>query len=423
MAPALPEIEPRVVARFWAAVALVGMLGSAACTQNEPEIRNVVLVSLDTLGAKHVGSYGYARDTTPNLDRLATEGTLFEYAYTPQVWTMTAHLSMMNGLYPAAHGAAKQRRVSPAATALPEILGENGFTTAAFMGTGGFAGRGYGLARGFEKFQIGKIRADLDSEKVFDWLDEQAASIRTNPDHRFFLLAHYYDAHSDFGRPVPYWAPEPFQLRYLPDGLDWARKGSTGLLQRLEKQGAATPHDKTVINALHDGGVRFTDEKALGALVEKLQSLGLLEETLLIVTSDHGEEIFEHEGALHQQPYEETARIPLVMRGPGIPKGQRVTDLVELVDIMPTVLSLLDIPAPAHVQGDDLSPLLEGRGKLPLQEAYVDGIFGAVPPLLDHKQSSVVREIDGTRWAYVNTVHPKGEEGRRVFEVRGPGEL
>ena len=398
------------------------LLIACACSGRQPEIRNVVLVSLDTLGAKHVSAYGYARDTTPNLDRLAAEGTLFEYAYTPQVWTMTAHLSMMTGLYPLAHGAAQTRKVSPAATPLPEILAQHGFTTAAFMGTAGYSGPDYGLDRGFEVFATGEVRAEHDNRRIFTWLEQQGRLHDEQPDHRFFLLAHYYDVHSEFSGPVPYWAPPPFQLRYLPEGPTWFHPGATTLLQHLEKQGAPL-EDRRIVNALYDGGVRHVDERGLGPLVRQLEQLGLLDETLLIVTSDHGEEIFEHGCALHKQPYEETARVPLVMRGPGIPAGRRITDTVELVDLMPTILSLLGLPIPAHVQGRDRSQLLRSGAPEPARSAYVDGIFGAIPPLLNHKPSSLIREIDGVRWSYVNTIYAREEAGRRVFETRGPGEL
>lgn len=398
------------------------LAGCHLWTDEDPKIRNVIVVSLDTLGAKRASAYGHTRDTTPNLDRLAAEGTLFENAYTPQVWTMTAHISMMSGLYPLAHGAAKQRRVSPAAPALPLILAENGFTTAAFMGTAGFADRTYGLGRGFDTFRTGKTNAPVDNEPLFAWLEEQREIQRKDPDAKFFLLAHYYDVHSEHRGEVPYDAPEAYRDRYLPDGLNWSRSGSTKLLMQLEKTGT-TPEDREVIGALFDAGVRFTDEEGLGALVDKLAALGLLDETLLIVTSDHGEEIFEHGGALHAQPYEEAARVPLVLRGPGIPAGRRVDTLVELVDLMPTVLSLLDLPTPEQVQGHDLTPLLKDGGGIPRAQAHVSGLFGAVPPFLMHKQSNLIREIDGVRWSYVNTVYPKAEEGARVFETRGTGEL
>lgn len=408
-------------ARAGTALLLAVALLAIGCTK-EPQIRNVIVVSLDTLGAKRVGAYGYERDTTPNLDRLATEGTLFENAYTPQVWTMSAHISMMTGLYPLAHGAARKRASSPAATALPEVLGEAGFTTGAFLGAAGYADKTFGLGRGFDAYMTGLMNAEYDNKKLFKWLDKQAELQKKDPGHRFFALAHWYDVHSELRGDLPYTAPEPYRLRYLPEGLDWPRKGASKLLQKLEEDGT-TEQDRHVISGLHDGGIRFTDEEALGALVEKLEELGLLDETLLVITSDHGEEIFEHGAALHSQPYEETARVPLILYGPGIPRGRRVPQLVELIDIMPTVLSLLGLPTPEHVQGHDLTPLLRDGGSIPREQAYVSGLFGAVEPFLMHKQSKIVRDVDGVRWAYVNTVHHDGDEGTRSFETRTPGEL
>lgn len=403
------------------AVALAALI--AACGSGpERAIRNVVLVSLDSLGAVHVGSYGYERDTTPTLDRLAEQGTLFENAYAQQVWTLTSHLTMVTGLYPQAHGASKERPVSPGAVTLAEILRGQGFRTAAFTGIGGYAGPDSGLGRGFELYRVGRSHAPADNVDRLRWLEEQARLRDADPEHRFFLFAHYFDPHSDVHTEVPYQVPDPYQHRYLPNGLDWARRGDTALLARLQEEGDVNERDREVLTALYDGGVRFTDEEGLAPLLRKLEELGFVDDTLLVVTADHGEEIFEHGHCTHQQPYEETSRVPLVMRGPGIPTGVRVSPLVELVDLQPTILSLLGIEAPANVQGHDLSPLLRGEPVEP-RVAYVDGIFGGAPPYLTHKQSNLTVEIDGSRWSYVNMVHDRSEDGARVFETRSPGEL
>lgn len=404
-------------------ILLVGLAGVTGCDA-EPSgpARNVVLVSIDTLGAAHVGSYGYERDTTPNLDRLAADGTLFESAYTQQVWTLTSHLSMMTGLYPQAHGASMSRPMSPGATSLASILKQHGFRTGAFTGSAAYVAPHYGLGRGFDVYRTGKMDARADNLGRLQWLEEQARLRNANPDHRFFLFAHYFDPHSDFGTEVPYWVPGPSQRRYLPTGLDWDRRGDTSLLVSLEEQGDVNERDREVLTAIYDAGVRFCDQKGLGPLLSKLKSLGFDDETLVIVTSDHGEEFFEHGAGLHQQPYRETSLVPLVMRGPGIPRDQRIAQLVELVDLQPTILSLLGIDAPANVQGRDLSPLLRGDSLEP-RPAYVDGIFGGAPPYLARKQSNVTAEIDGERWSYLNTVYDETRDAGRVFETRTPGEL
>lgn len=401
-------------------LALLWTLGCGV-PPDAPAIRNVVLVSLDALGAKHVGTYGYPRDTTPNLDSLAAEGAVFESAYTQQVWTLSSHLTMVTGLTPQAHGASRRRPSSAGATSLAEILKQNGFATAAFMGAGGYASPAFGLGRGFDTFQTGVGDARRDNRARMRWLDEQARLLRQQPERRFFLLAHYYDPHSDANTEFPYHAPEPYRSRYL-GSMRWDRRGDTSLLFDLQREGGPSALGARFLTALYDGGARYADEVGLGPLLQKLRHLDLADDTLVIVTADHGEQIFEHGKCCHRQPYVETAWVPLVMRGPGIAPGIRIPDLVQLVDLTPTILSLLSIPAPDHVQGRDLSPLLRGDS-LPPSPAFVDGIFGGAPPYLDRQPSCVTLDIDGRRWSYVNTVYDRPGDGGRIFETRSVGEL
>jgi len=378
-----------------------------------PEIRNVVLVSLDAVGAKHVSSYGYARETTPNLDGVAREGVLFESAYTQQTWTLTSHITMLNGLNPRSHGASEERGASPAATSLTEILWAHGFTTGAFTGGVFYVRPRFGLGRGFERYELGRGDARVDTPHIVDWLREQRRQRDAEPRHRFFLFVHYFDAHSDAGTPVPYHVPPPDGRRYLPAGPPWDRSGGTALLIRLEKEGP-TERDLEFLTAYYDAGVRYVDEHGLGPLLAALDELGLADDTLLVLTADHGEEIFEHGSVLHAYPYDETARVPLVFRGPGIPGGRRVPHLAALVDLMPTILSLLSLPIPEKVQGRDLGPLLRGAG--PVNDAvYVDGGGAAYP-------SSVIADLDGRRWSYFAPVESRFVDGRRVFRA-GTGQL
>jgi arylsulfatase A-like enzyme len=289
--------------------------------------RHLVLISVDTLGAKHVGAYGHTRDTSPAIDALARRGVLFEHAYTQQVWTLTAHLSLMTSLNPQAHGASERRAAWPAAPTLPAVLSGAGFETAAFTGVGGYMSPRYGLGRGFRRYAIGATHDARDDARRIAWLREQAERAARDPGHRFFLFSHYFDVHSDVGTDVPYAAPEADARRYLdevlPDGESWGRRGDTDLLIELEKSGAATERDRAVIGALYDAGVRYTDREGVGRLLAAIDALGLAASTLVVLTSDHGEEIFEHGKVSHQQPFDETARIPLVFAGPGVPEGVR----------------------------------------------------------------------------------------------------
>ncbi len=392
--------------------------GSWEAVGSLENVRNVVLISIDALGAKHTGAYGYARETTPNLDRFAAKGTLFIYTYTQQIHTLASHLTMMTGLYPQAHGASEKRVVSARATTLAEILKEHGFTTAAFTGKVSYAGPRFGLGRGFDLYRTGSGNAEEENGPRFRWLEEQARARAANPEHRFFLFAHFFDVHSDFKTDVPYFAPPPYGLMFLPGGLNWKHRGDSGLLQELYESGEVTDEDRRVLTALYDGGVRYCDEKGVGPLLEKLRELGFDDDTLVIITADHGEEIFEHGEGVHQQPYEETSRVPLVFNGPGIPRGMRLPYLAELVDLMPTVLSLLSLPIPAHVQGDDLRPLFFAE-KPREQVARVDGNRKDTHMF----KSNLIVELEGRRWSYLNRVLRQPEAEGGSFRVKDRGEL
>ena len=402
--------------RAWR-IAAVLLLGVAGCGP-APELRHVVLVSLDAVGAAHVGAYGYARDTTPHLDALATEGALFEAAYTQQPWTLSAHLTMLTGLAPAVHGASQDRAAAPGGVTLAERLHEAGFATAAFTGERLWMHPRFGHGRGFDRYEMGGNDARENAPAIRAWLEEQARAVDDDPEHRFFLFAHFYDAHSDVNTPVPYHVRGPEQERYVPEGPAWERSGGTALLLQLRRGGGVTARDREFLTAYYDAGVRYVDEHGLGAVVAALREQGLLRDTLLVVTADHGEEIFEHGYVLHGQPYVETAHVPLVMRGPGVPEGLRVPHLAGLVDLAPTLLARLGLPGLPHAQGRDLSPLLEGGP--PVRDAvFVDGLYD------DGRTwgSSIVAELEDGRFGYVTSLRARGSRGARRFVAEEPGEL
>lgn len=403
--------------RAAAAVALV-LLGAAPGCGRAPELRHVVLVSLDAVGAAHVGAYGYVRDTTPHLDAIARAGTLFEAAYTQQPWTLSSHLTMLTGLDPAVHGASRGRAAAPGATSLASVLQAEGFATAGFASERVWMHPRYGHARGFDRYELGGSDSRVNAPAIVAWLRAQAQELERDPTHRFFLFAHFYDAHSDAKTPIPYSVPLPTRDRYLPDGDPWGRRGGTELLLRLRRGGGVTPRDRAFISAYYDAGVRYVDEHGLGAIVTALRKLGLERDVLLVVTSDHGEEIFEHGYVLHGQPYTETIRVPLVMRGPGIPAGLRIEQLVGLVDLAPTILGLLRLPSLPAAQGMDLSGFVSAAG--PVRAAvFTDGMYEDE----EGWGSSVIADLEGGRWSYIARVRASGERGSRRFAEEGDGEL
>ena len=401
--------------RTLAALCALWLTGCGAGAPAE-RARHLVLVSVDALGAKHVGAYGHSVPTTPYLDRLAEQGTLFEAAYTQQLWTLTSHLTMMTGLSPQAHGAGYEQPARPDVGTLAQALQAEGVTTATFVGAQGFMKPRYGLGRGFDTYVTRSANARLDNRRAFAWLKGQAERSRDDPGHRFFLFLHYYDVHSDAGTDVPYDSPN--RLRFMPEGVRWRHPGDTAALGRLRKSGRVTEEDRQALHALYDAGVHFVDEQAIGGLMKVLAANGLAEETLLVVTSDHGDELFEHGDISHQQPYDEGARVPLVMRGPGVPAGRRVQGLAGLVDLMPTLLVQMGLEPPSGIEGVDLSPLLAGDA--PVRDAvFVDGIMTGYR---HYRSAAIVDEADG-RYAWVGRVAAPPGELPRAFRLMPPAEL
>lgn len=294
---------------------------------------HVVVVVFDAARASHFGCYGYEHDTTPEVDRVASDGVVFERAYTTAPFTLSAMGSMWTSLHPDEH-----HRDAPHDDALPqgpltlaELLSANGVHTAGFVGNG-MAGRGFGLDRGFAEFtypgySAGEMRAALDR-----W-------IAGAPRGRFLLYVHYRQPHT------PLDPPPPFDTRFgpgrplPPDDLDrW--------LDRVNRrQHRPTEAELDLYRQLYDGNLAVADRE-LGWLRGRLEQAGLWDRTLMIVTADHGEALHEHGFLGHNsQLYEESLRVPLVVRFPrGVPARQmRVATPVSLLDVAPTVAGAFGI--------------------------------------------------------------------------------
>ncbi|MBW2268524.1 MAG: sulfatase [Deltaproteobacteria bacterium] len=317
----------------------------AACTGEAPP--NLLLVSIDTLRADKLEVYGQRRPTSPAIAAFAAQGLVVETALSTSPWTLPAHASLLTGLYPSRHGVRSMLHGLPAAVEpLAERLAAAGYHTGAIVNSRYLANR-YGWHRGFDAFEhvpetAGRIAPTEVHGKAVAWLE----AVRERP---FFLFLHYYDVHSDY-RSLPRYERELVRRYKGPVN------GSTKQLLRYERgevvfdnQGKRNLVDRYV------AGIRQMDD-GVGALLAKLDELGLVENTLVVLTSDHGEEFLEHDGVLHGRTlHEEVVRVPLILRGPGVPIGQELGGLASLVDVVPTVLSLLGLPAPAEVDGVDLS--------------------------------------------------------------------
>jgi arylsulfatase A-like enzyme len=337
---------------------------------------NVLIVSLDTTRKDHLSCYGYERLTTPTIDRLAEESLLFTRAVAVSNWTLPTHASMLTGLYPPSHGAHHVSRAEPhvehvnpagkmsdAPATLAEILAEQGYRTGAVLANWWWLGRPYGLDRGFEHYdhRIGSPpsvyrRAESITGEALDWLGRDDA-------RPFFLLLNYMDPH------IPYHPPAPFDSRFLRREPEERAPTEWGPFAAVQEQVLVTgrplnPLLRDLMIDLYDGELAYVDDQ-IRRLLEALKDTGEYERTLIIVTADHGEAFGEHLAAGHGLLlHEAEVAVPLIVKLPYSRSFGKKRDLVQHVDLMPTVLDVLGLPESPASQGRSI--LESGRG-----EAYV----------------------------------------------------
>jgi arylsulfatase A-like enzyme len=324
---------------------------------------NVVLLVLDAARAEEFGCYGYGRATTPEIDRIAAEGALFERAFTPAVYTLGAMSSLWTSQYPDRHHSTVSfaEPLPRDRLTLAEILTGRGLTTAGFVANP-VAGPVHGFDRGFGEFhEVYRMFEDLGSRgAAFDrvlppWLAAHA------PD-RFFLYAHFREPH------FPYDPGPPFDTQFGPDAPLTTDQRRDKAWYTDVNQGRVTPTADEIAHLvrLYDGNLAYADRQ-VGAVRRALEARGLWDRTVLIVTADHGEQLHEHGYVSHSaQVYEQSTHVPLIVRVPGGPRGLRVPAMVDLLDLAPTVLDLFGATGTAfdkQAQGGSLLPLLGGAGE------------------------------------------------------------
>lgn len=302
---------------------------------------NVILISLDTLRADHLGCYGYSRPTSPALDALASDGVRFDEALSTSSWTLPAHVSMLTSLTVAHHGVLDEGYVlGPSLRTLADYLRGRNYVTAAFTG-GGYVGSPFGFARGFD-FYVDENTPLENPRSAGILLGESADWIRRNAGKKFFLFLHTYQPHD------PYASPPPAGQAFLKENDPWKSLYLAGYLGPRGVYRPLSEREKANVVALYDGDVKNTDEALVGPLVRCLKDLGLYDRTMIIITSDHGEEFFDHGSWLHGPSlHNELTRVPLIIKFPrSRSRGVKVTTPVQIVDILPTVLEELGLPAP-----------------------------------------------------------------------------
>ena len=315
----------------------------------------IVLIDLGTLRADHLGSYGYARQTSPEIDALAAESIRFEWAFSQAPTTAPSLASMLTGLYPATHGMRSgENRLPGEAVTLAEALAERGYATAAFV-DGGYLSAGFGFDQGFAHYESSRGGGlEEIGPRAIEWLREHASE-------PFFLMVHSYDIHA------PYDPPEDLRDAFLGD-LDSPVEGFEASAERLDSAAVGetplTTSELEHAKALYDAGILFVD-RWVGQLMDELRDLGLDERAIAVVVADHGEAFLEHGALLHDTPYTPVTRVPLIVRLPGGELTGTVPQVVETLDVMPTLLDLAGAPLPPGIQGESLVPLMRGEGKPP----------------------------------------------------------
>jgi arylsulfatase A-like enzyme len=361
------------------AVAAALLVALAVGCERRTRPLNVVIIGVDTLRPDHLGCYGYDRETSPEIDKLAARGTLFENVVSQSPWTLPSFATIFTSLYPLQHGAsALNTKLRTDQSTLAMMLLKKGYSTAGIINAP-FLRPDFKLDRGFEYYDYkapfaGRI-ADGTTSDALAWIDDHI-------DEPFFIFVHYFDPHLPYGPPPPYDTkfypdyagdlPAPFDINLFP------RARATN----FETMKSVSQDDWDYIRALYDGEILFTDRE-VGRFLTGLDERDLTDNTLVIFLSDHGEEFFEHGGFEHGHAlYNEVIKVPLIVSLPGqIPENARLTEHARLIDIAPTVLDFLRIEQGQHMEGVSLKPLITGDGEIRAAEGAL------LPPGIGYSES------------------------------------
>ncbi len=347
---------------------------------------NLVLIALDTLRADHMGCYGYYRDTTPFLDEFAQQSVLFENYFATTIPTHPSFTTVFTGRDAYGHQVTNVQGKNEPPLDIPvmaEILRDAGYQTLAVDTMGRWMSRGFQVYENpkydfFGEPQtyqcgFGFPRRDKNfgahvnkrSDEVLDKID------KSKP---FFFFGHYWDPHQPYFPPAPYhrlyYQGNPLDARHKSMSRTWAFRAKHKWLEKwMEEQ--VTDAEYWV--AQYDAEINYVDDQ-VKALFAMLQAKGLWEDTLVVVFSDHGEMMYEHSGEFdHEGLYDADVHVPLIMRFPNDARGgQRVSPMVANLDVLPTVLDVLGVKAPANLDGTSLVPLMDGK----VDRVYSELFFG-----------------------------------------------
>ena len=406
-----------------------------ATARDRPDL---VLIVIDTLRADHLGSEGYGRPTSPNIDRLAAQGTRFANAFAPSSWTRPSIASLFTSRAPSEHGAVTVDRPLPAALpTLAESLRDAGYQTLGVSANFVHVSRDAGMARGFASWHaFSKPASESDAELLWSAVDARGRQVtRRAPragevnreilkripavrERPLFLYAHYMEPHS------PYSPPEAQRLAF-------ARKTSASrppvvtdetLLDLASRGATLGAAERRWLVDLYDAEIASVDA-AIGALLEALDARGIGSNAVVLVTSDHGEELGEHGGWFHAQTlHAESLRVPLVVTGPGVPRGASRSEPVDLLDVPTTLLALAGVAPPPAMRGRVLLGAEPTRDLATRELATRDLVAELhVDPTLEARLRPRRDQIALTRWPWKAIAERDGSV--RVYQLeRDPAE-
>jgi len=376
--PCIPRGAVRRVLGVCVVSGVLALVGAGCADRTVPVLPSaphpIIIIDIDTLRADHLGCYGYHRATSPAIDAFAGQSVLFERAFSQAPNTPPSQTSILSGLYPSTHGMIEDDdRVPEAVVTLAEALSAHGFVTAGFH-DGGYMSATFKIGQGFELYESSQGQGLARSgPEIMSWLNEHAHE-------NFLLLIHTYDTHT------PYAPPENYRELFL-DGLDPPNPGfepTTDVMEAIrlsvwtDEPRQLEANDLEYARALYDGEIRFVDAW-VGEFLELVRELGLDQRATIVFISDHGEEFQEHGSVLHEKLYSTVTRIPFMIRLPGGSPAHRVTEVVETIDLMPTLLDLVGAPHPEGLQGSSLVSLLAG-------EPPGDGLAFGESPFFGHRR-------------------------------------
>jgi len=385
---------------------------------------NVVFVSFDALQAAHVGSLGYPKNITPTIDAMAKEGFNFANNISVASWTVPASMTWFTGVYPSEHRLTNKfsvfnppnnnvlsnlKKLSPELVTLAEVLKQNGYATGGFTGNAGVNGF-FGYSQGFDEyfFEKGKFGSmSVSIPKGLEWL-------QNNKGKKFFMFLHGYDMH---GQNIPV---EGFYYRFVEKGYDKKFTGSAKEQEALREEGlekgAVSLRDEDVKfwRAIYDEKIQRTDAR-FKKFLEEFEKMGLMDKTIFVLTSDHGTEFHEHKRFDHGfSLYDELIHTPLIIKLPKQKTGKIIKDQVSSIDVMPTILDLLDVKMPENAKKQMRgASLVTGMKGNPVAK---DVFFETDYRLYTYKRG--IQTTDG--WKFIYTLEDKKRE---LYDMKkDPGE-